>query len=433
MRARSLVVLREEVVDVRAFERQEVSAVDASAVILGRRESGAELRRGLDLRGHAADGEDLSADTQGTGHRNGLVDRYLFQGADDGRRHRDGCAVAFGAFPGADELDMDVVVRDVFARVLLDQRGDILDGLLRDFSEAARRDNAASLFRLSGSDFRGDRQHDATKLRDRVVADQDREAIDHANDSAFRDERLILLAPLDHPVRDLLFERPRDPLRVHDVLRRDERRRLFLRDVARHSDETTELAQSQRQLTAAAGPPLRLPQDLEDRGAIEVRNLPVFCHLLGDEQNELEPILFRIGHRALHVNLVTVPADPRAQRRMHPLYRVEVPGGDEDKVAWNGFGLDHGPGGPLALADDREFLLLHRRQEALLALHPEHVDLVDEQDALVGLVNRARLDALMRGRLEPAALERIVLHVPEECTRMAARRIDERGHLVGPG
>src|SRR2546428_586279 len=286
---------------------------------IGRPPRKGALGRVLDLRGHAAGGEDLSADTQGTGHRNGLVDRFLFQGADDGRRHRDGCAVAFGAFPGADELDMDVVVRDVFARVLLDQRGDILDGLLRDFSEAARRDNAASLFRLSGSDFRGDRQHDATKLRDRVVADQDREAIDHANDSAFRDERLILLAPLDHPVRDLLFERPRDPLRVHDVLRRDERRRLFLRDVARHSDETTELAQSQRQLTAAAGPPLRLPQDLEDRGAIEVRNLPVFCHLLGDEPNELEP----------------------------------------------------------------------------------------------------------------TALERIVLHVPEEGTRVAARRIDERGHLVG--
>src|SRR5437899_2787098 len=43
MRARSLVILREEVVDVRAFERQELAAVDASAVILGRRESGAEL------------------------------------------------------------------------------------------------------------------------------------------------------------------------------------------------------------------------------------------------------------------------------------------------------------------------------------------------------------------------------------------------------
>src|SRR2546427_13256372 len=43
MRARSLVILREEVVDVRAFERQELAAVDASAVILGRRGSGAEL------------------------------------------------------------------------------------------------------------------------------------------------------------------------------------------------------------------------------------------------------------------------------------------------------------------------------------------------------------------------------------------------------
>src|SRR2546427_7419750 len=46
MRARSLVVLREEVIDVRAFERQELAAVDAPAVILGRREGGAELVAG---------------------------------------------------------------------------------------------------------------------------------------------------------------------------------------------------------------------------------------------------------------------------------------------------------------------------------------------------------------------------------------------------
>src|SRR2546428_809940 len=96
--------------------------------------------------------------------------------------------------------------------------------------------------------------------------------------------------------------------------------------------------------------------------AIEMRNLPVFCDLFGDDLNDLEPIHFRIGHRALNVNLVTVPADRRAQRRMHPLRRVEVPRGDEDEVAWYGFGLDHGPGGPLALADDREFLLLRSEE-----------------------------------------------------------------------
>src|SRR5947209_20633584 len=110
----------------------------------------------------SADVEDHSVDAQAAGPHQALVDRYIFQVADDSRRHRDGCAVAFGAFPRADELDMDVMVRDVFARVLLDQRGDILDGLLRDFSEAARRDNAASLFRLRGSDFRGDRLHDSS-------------------------------------------------------------------------------------------------------------------------------------------------------------------------------------------------------------------------------------------------------------------------------
>ena len=116
---------------------------------------------------------------------------------------------------------------------------------------------------------------------------------------------------------------------------------------------------------------------------------------------------------------------------MHPLNRVEVSGGDQDEVAWNGLGLDHCPGGPLALAHDREFLLLHRGQEALLALHAEDVDLVDEQYAFVGLVNRTGFDALMGRRLEPATLERVVLDVPKKRARMAPRRIDERGHLVG--
>src|SRR3989442_1122560 len=313
-------ILQEDILHVRAWNHDSLNA---------------EFRCGLNLRGHTADGEDLPANAQGARHRNALVDGDLFQGADDGGRHRDGRAIALGAFPGTDELDVDVVVGDVFARVLLDEGGDVLDRLLGDFSEAARRDNAASLFRLRGSDFCGDGEHDATELRDRIVADQHREPIDHADDSAFRDERLILLAPLDHPVRDLLFERPCDPLRVYDMLCGDERRRLFLRNVPCHSDEAAELAQPQRQLTAAAGSALGLPQDLQDRAPVEVRNLPVLGDLLRDEPN-----------------------------------------------------------------------------------------------ALVGLVNRPGLDALMRGRLEASALERIVLHVPEEGTRVAARRIDERRHLI---
>src|SRR6266508_4457865 len=113
----------------------------------------------------------------------------------------------------------------------------------------------------------------------------------------------------------------------------------------------------------------------------------IFRDLLRDESHEFEPVLFRVRHRALHVDLVTVSADPRPQRRMHALDCVEVPRGHEDEIAGHGFRLHHRAGGPLALTDDGELLLLHGGQQGLLAFHAEHVDLVDEEDALVGLMN----------------------------------------------
>src|SRR3990172_858093 len=78
----------------------------------------------LDLRGHPADGEDLPADAQGPRHRDALVHLDALEGADHRRRDGDGRAVPLRALPGADELDVDVVVRDVLARVLLDQGRD---------------------------------------------------------------------------------------------------------------------------------------------------------------------------------------------------------------------------------------------------------------------------------------------------------------------
>src|SRR3989442_464809 len=390
-----------------------------------------QFRRGLDLRGHTADREDLAADAQRARHRDGLGDRNLFEGADDGRRDRDRRAVVVDPLARADELDMDVVVGDVLAGVLLDEGRDVLDRLFRDVPQANRGNDAPTLFRLSRRHFGGDGQDDATEFRHRVVADEDRQAVDHADDRAFRDERLILLAAFDHAVGDLLLERPRDPLRVQDMLRGDEGRRLFLGDVAGDADEPSEFAEPQGQLTPAACSALCLPQDFEHRGPVEVRNLPVLRDLLSNEPHELESILVRIGHRALHVNLVPVPPKPRAQCRVHALDRVQVARGDEDEVARHGFRLHHRAGGPFALTDDGELLLLHRGQQALLALHAEHVDLVDEQDALVGLMNRAGFDALVRRRLEPATLERVVFDVPEERARVAPGRIDERRHLVG--
>src|SRR3990172_2392892 len=344
------------------------------------------LRGGLDLGGDAAHGEHLPADAERAGHR------------DADRR-----GVPLRALSGTDELDVDVMVRDVFARVSLDQRGHVLHRLLRELPEAPRRDDLAALLRLRGRDLRRDREDEAGELREAVVCREDRESIDDADDRALRDERAILLPPLDESVRDLLLEGPRRALRVHDVLREDQRRAHFHGDVPGDADEASELAQPQGELPPPSRAPLRLSQDLADREAVEMGDLLVLGDLLRDESHELHPVRVRVPHRALHVDLVPVAADPRAERGMHAGDRVQVSGGDEQEVARDRLRLDHRPARALALPHDAEPPLLHRGQEGRLAFDPKDVDLVDEQDALVGLVDRARPPPPARGRFGPAA------------------------------
>src|SRR5438132_12423229 len=111
---------------------------------------------------------------------------------------------------------MYVVFRYVLARILHYEGRDVIYRLFRDVPQATRGNDAPTLFRLSRRHFGGDGQDDATEFRHRVVADEDRQAVDHADDRAFRDERLILLAAFDHAGGDLLLERPRAPPRVQD-------------------------------------------------------------------------------------------------------------------------------------------------------------------------------------------------------------------------
>src|SRR3972149_225502 len=238
------------------------------------------LRGRLDLGGDAADGQDLPADAQRTGHRHGLVALDLLERADDRGRDADRRGVALRALAAADELDVDVVVRDVLARVLLDERGDVLHGLLRDLPQPSSRDDLPAVLRLRGGDLGRDRQHDARELREAVVRDEDREAVHDPDDGALRDERLVLLAPLDHAVRDLLLEGPRDLLRADDVVRGDEGRAVFDRHVPRDADEPAELAEAERELPPPARAPLSLAEDLRDRHAVEVRDLLVLRDLL---------------------------------------------------------------------------------------------------------------------------------------------------------
>ncbi len=178
------------------------------------------------------------------------------------------------------------------------------------------------------------------------------------------------------------------------------------------------------------GAALRLPDDLDDGGGVEVGDLLVLRDLLGDEPDDLHPVLVRVRHRRLDVELVAVAPDPRAERGVHRLDAVDVPRGDEDEVGGDGFGLHHRARRAFGLADDRELPLLKRGEERVLALDLEQVDLIQEQHAAVRLVDRADLDPVVGRRLETTGLERVVLHVTQERTGVGSGRVDERGMVV---
>src|SRR3989454_10629295 len=105
---------------------------------------------------------------------------------------------------------------------------------------------------------------------------------------------------------------------------------------------------------------------------------------------------------------------------------LDVARADKDEVAGDALDL-HARTRTLRIpAGDRESLLLHRGQDEPLEM-PEQRQLVDEQDALVGFVNRTRDDAIVRlgAELRMAALW-IVTDVPEQFRLTRPRREDER-------
>ena len=57
---------------------------------------------------------------------------------------------------------------------------------------------------------------------------------------------------------------------------------------------------------------------------------------------------------------------------------------------------------------------MHGGEQRLLFLEPEEVDFVDVEHALVGTVDGARLDTLVRGRLHATRLEGVVTDVTEQ-------------------
>src|SRR2546427_5519970 len=229
---------------------------------------------------------------------------------------------------------------------------------------------------------------------------------------------------------DLIFDRTGHLDRPVDVVRLDPLRLLRDRDVARGPDESAEFPQPQAEGLVLVVQGLRTPSGFLDHDADRVpgcrRDSLIDRNLLGDELRQLPSIRVRIGHRRLDEDLVSATGDARPQRRQDVRQVLDVARADEDEVARDALDL-HARARALRIpAGDRESLLLHRGQDEPLEM-AEQRKLVDEQDALVGFVDRTRDDAIVRlgAELRMAAV-RIVTDVPEQFRLARPRREDER-------
>src|SRR3989442_9559254 len=210
----------------------------------------------------------------------------------------------------------------------------------------------------------------------------------------------------------------------------DPLRLLRDRDVARGPDESAEFPQPQAEGLVLVVQGLRTPSAFLNHDADRVprgrRDSLVDRNLLGDELRQFRSIRIRIGHRRLDEDLVPASGDAGPQGREDMGQVLDVACADEDEVAGDAFDLHARPRTLRIPAGDRESLLLHRGQDEPLEM-AEQRKLVDEQDALVGFVDRTRDDAIVRlGTELRMAAVRIVTDIPEQFRLARPRREDER-------
>ncbi len=269
----------------------------------------ADLRGGLDLGCDTADRKHQSMYAEATGHRDVLTDLDAAHGREDGRCDADGRRVAFDAFVREDELDVHIVVADVFAKHLLEDGRHVLDGFFRNVSELSGRDDFSFTAAVGGRDFGDDGHHDAGVLRHAGVGGEDGQAVDHPDLGAFRVDELVALLLLDVAVVDLLLQAASDVLRLQDVVDGCDLGLLFLREVAGDPHQAAQFAKPKREFAFLAGSALRLVDDLADGFLLEVRDLAVAADFLRNETNEFAAVLGRVVHLVADVHFVAVPAD----------------------------------------------------------------------------------------------------------------------------
>src|SRR5208282_2538875 len=106
-----------------------------------------------------------------------------------------------------------------------------------------------------------------------------------------------------------------------------------------------------------------LADNLIDGALVKMRDLAVIFNLLRNEPDILLAVLGRVIHAFGHIDFIPVATDTGTQRRVHPLYRIEVSCRDHHEPAGNGFGSYHSAAGPFALAGNGELPFLERGQQ----------------------------------------------------------------------
>ena len=311
---------------------------------------------------------------------------------------------------------MHIHVPDIAARELLHYGAHVRDGLLGNLLQKTR-GYYASRRTLRGRYCRHDGQ-DLTRIR----AD-DRKTVYASDFGAADDCKLIIAGSLRVVVRDLVFHRTCNRLGFEDMLDRGNLCVLLPCHIAGNTDKTAHVTEFERDMSFAVASAPCLAHNLLDGAAVKRRDLAVVVNLLRNETDELPLVLGRVRHRILHEDLVTVSSDTGTQRRVHSFHRIEVARRYHDKAAGDRLGLDHRTRRPLALTRYRELALLKSGEQILLGMRRKRVDFVDEENTLVCLVNRTRLDPLVCGCLETSRLEGVVTDIAQKCAGMRARAV----------
>ena len=200
-----------------------------------------------------------------------------------------------------DELNVNVIIRNVFAGQLLDDGTDICDAFFGHIRQTTGGKYTAGLG--VGRRHKGfDREHDSTEIRHPTVGTENRQSVDAPNALTTVHQQRVIEAMFNHAIGYLLFKWASDSTSTEDMLARGDAGVLFASKVACNANQSTQFTKTQSEFTTATRSSLGLTQNDLDRGAIKMRNriasllVHFIVHFLGDEAKQTAAVSLGIAH-----------------------------------------------------------------------------------------------------------------------------------------